>query len=667
MFRDTTNVRARDAPTASSGKENGVSRHLTPRKEAGRLPTASPSPSPSSRFDDVGSIYYSARSRGTPGVGTYEVGAQPAGAEHELEGAPLTSSFSGRQPRFEGYGSTYAERGTAVANPAVGTYTPQGTNKSARKKSIVRLQAAFRGAQSRRRSRGLFATELRAARERPGPGEYNSHDHKTLARGVEPTPGEQPTSAVFRDATDRFESPNSVYGRAHERSPGVGAYDVFASCKASSSSEGRTATAAWARAGTDRFGGHGSIYSARSAAGDKTAEATERARVAARTAISAQRIAREVRAQHAARTAATHAGGASFAKQQVDAVIEALAAASVAGPAAQPAGAAASPQRSGAADFPPPPAHAPPPPPAAPLHAPGGLASIDEMRASLGGASAEGSEGAPGSQPGSARSSAASSAAELRPPSLDPARARALDQLAESAGGAGGKGGKGGVRFSVGITVGCYEPLQARGAGQADSPVVSEGGARAPGTPGAARASPVQEPAVPGSHCALSAAGVPRPAGTAVGAYEPLRGEHSTARASTEPRASMDAERYSAGGTAVGGYDTFQPPPAPAATEAPAVAAIEMPGAREGPTDTVGTAHVGAGAGTDPGVQPSPLRAAEPQAEPAGDSLFERLQHLSRDEVDRVRAPRCRAARLPWPAMGAAAAGLAPRPHIADH
>lgn len=127
----------------------------------------------------------------------------------------------GSQARFVGHGSTYAERGTAVHGPGAGAYTPRGTRTSARKKSAVRLQAVFRGAISRRMSRGLFAEQVRVARAQPGPGNYEAHALHTIARQAEPAAGEASHTSAFRDCTRRFEDGSSIYARgaAAERAP----------------------------------------------------------------------------------------------------------------------------------------------------------------------------------------------------------------------------------------------------------------------------------------------------------------------------------------------------------------------------------------------------------------------------------------------------------------
>ncbi|KAJ1635602.1 hypothetical protein T492DRAFT_964586 [Pavlovales sp. CCMP2436] len=402
----------------------------------------------------------------------------PSAADRSNDLARSGKAF-GLQSRFEGHGSTYAERGTAAHTPGAGAYTPTSTRKSARKKSVVRLQAAFRGVISRKQSRGLFTDQLRSTRDQPGPGLYDSHIANTIARLTEPTAGEASSSSSFRDGTSRFEDKGSIYARA--KTPGVGSYEIGSSLVGGASLNDGAAPSpsAWARA-TER-----AVTNARTSPGSSTQ------RVRSKDSADQLRAAahRLLRLQHSERS--NNDAAPRDARAQAPAPVQ-----------------------------PPPRAAAPPPP----------VVSRPQP---------------------AARSAIATAVRALNP--IDESQPVRSEEVVEEVGSGallvdsraldiGAKldalklSGSKKVRFSVGITVGSYEPLAELSDERLVSPVVSEGG-------------------------------------TANGAYEPLGAEGpSSPLAAKAAAAKAAAARYSDSGTAVAGYDSFVAPATPPELTAPAPA-----------------------------------------------------------------------------------------------
>jgi hypothetical protein len=354
----------------------------------------------------------------------------------------------GATARFDSHGSVYAEIGSAVDTPGVGSYTPIGTRKSARKKSAVRLQAAFRGAIARRQSRGLFAEQLRVSRIQPGPGEYESHLAHTIAHAVEPVSGETASTSAFRDGIARFEDHASIYA-THQRPSTAGGHEL----------SGR----AWART-ADRFG--------------VRADSADKLVAAAHALLRAQQT------QQHARTAIAAASTSPSRPASSPALV-----------LPQPVAPAIFSARTRA----PPKPSAPPSAAASVLSALSSSCARDRNDADSVAAEPRRAAAAAGRvQPAAAARPAAQPAAQLI--SIDEAReqraavhspaalalgAKLLSlKLTAGAGAGAGEGAGAGaceglskVRFSVGIAVGSYEPL-ALGGSHPVSPVVSEGGAR---------------------------------------------------------------------------------------------------------------------------------------------------------------------------------------------
>ena len=117
--------------------------------------------SKSDRFALPGGVYEHAAAN-VPGVGTYE--GMCSGHVEPLQ--HRDASYASATDRFALPGAVYAP----TAAPGVGTYDPSDELQAMRVLGAVKLQAAIR----RRQSRGIFAEQEAAAREVPGPGQYDT-------------------------------------------------------------------------------------------------------------------------------------------------------------------------------------------------------------------------------------------------------------------------------------------------------------------------------------------------------------------------------------------------------------------------------------------------------------------------------------------------------------
>lgn len=427
MFRDVTN---------SVSAHQGAPQRETPIKARGAT---------ADRFGGKGSgSIYDVAALSMPPASSY--GAQRGFAERSYDAARSGKAF-GSQSRFEGYGSTYAERGTSVHTPGAGAYTPQGTRTSARKKSVVRLQAAFRGAISRRMSRGLFADQLRVARAQPGPGNYEAHTLNTIAHNAEPLAGEVSNTSAFRDSTLRFEDKSSIYAHARTDAPGVGTYNVGVSpAKGDTFEEALPQQrSAWARA-SERSIHPATLSKGRSprGAGTRAPDSADKLREAAHRLLVAQHAQRDGQLQPRRPVVQPPAAQSTVGLVQAPSSLRA----------------AMAPQ------------------------APAGLRRAGSEHAKTGGSGAHGLVTIDEAQPPAAGEAGAVGTdvrdaqreAEEEKVAIGSAAAELSAKLSNLKLGNASGGKK--VRFSVGITVGAYEPLMMMDGEKASSPVVSEGGGR---------------------------------------------------------------------------------------------------------------------------------------------------------------------------------------------